>query len=186
MADIPTVDRLLYAGEEVLVRVGSGNQEVIVTTHRLLALTPDGGGANVRAVHRPNVEGVDTESTGRTRIASIGARALLLGTIAVVVSLTVDFGGIASAIPVPEASGVGAGGILALLETLRSLVSLLDPALRAVGAASLLAGAIAVALYWRSRDRALIVEVAGDEDIRLEGGHFGDADVATVNDALSR
>ncbi|MFB6093346.1 MAG: hypothetical protein ABEJ77_00190 [Halanaeroarchaeum sp.] len=186
MADVPTPDRLLYGGEEVVARVGRADQEVVVTTHRLLALAPDGEGANLRAVHRPNVEDVRTASTGRGHLAGIGARALLLGSVAVAVSALVDFSAMAGAIPVPEASGVSAGGILAVLETVRSLVALVGPALLGVGAASLLGGAIALGLYWQSRERALVVAVAGGDDVHLEGGDFGEADVAAVTDALSR
>jgi len=56
------VDELLYAGESIEERIGVGDADVVVTTHRVLALTPSGDGERYRAIDRPNVLGASIDA----------------------------------------------------------------------------------------------------------------------------
>jgi hypothetical protein len=152
---------LLYDGESVVDLVDYEAGRVAVTSHRVLVLTPGGDGANVRAVERPNVDGVDTAGVGGGRAASTALKAGLVGVVAVVAAPTVavDVSGDA----VASGSVVGLGGLAALFR----LLSRLDELLGLFGAAALL---VAVAAGgWAVYTRATVVRigVAGDEDVHL-------------------
>lgn len=178
------IDRLLYAGEEMLVRVGRSPKEVVVTSHRLLAFTPEAEGANYHAIDRPNVEGLDVDSSGRTGLLTGGGKALLVGVVAVVTGLLVDFDGLATAIPSTETDAMGAGGILAMLDSLRTVISLADTGLFLIGGLLAVAGAVAIAVFWLTRDHHVVVSIAGDDDVRLDATAFSETDRSTIEGAL--
>ncbi|AKH98616.1 hypothetical protein [Halanaeroarchaeum sulfurireducens] len=179
-------EQLLYAGEEVLARAGQGSASVVVTSHRLLAFTPGHEGANFHAVDRPNVEGVDVETTGTRRLATAGAKVLLGGLVAIVVGVLVDFGALAASVPSPGADVPAAGGILGLLDGFRTALALADGVLFAVGGLLALAGAGAIGAYWLTRRRNVIVAVAGTEDLRLPDDGFSADDLKRLESALER
>lgn len=178
------VDQLLYAGEELRERVGGGPDEIVVTSHRLLAVTPEAAGPNLHAVDRPNVEGVDVETTGRRRYLTAGGKVLIAGLVSVLVGVVVDFEGIASAMPSPGADAPAAGGILAILDTVRTGLGLVDTVLFTVGGVLAVAGVVAVGAYWLTRERNVLVSVAGDDDVRLSEDGFTEADLARIETAL--
>ena len=180
------VDQLLYAGEELQERLGGGPDEIIVTSHRLLALTPDREGPNFYAVDRPNVEGVDVETTGRTGIATAGAKGFLAGLGSILVGMLVDFDGLASAVPAVGADAPATGGIVSMLETLRDVIGLLDTVLIAGGGVVAAAGVIALVGYWVTRERDLRIAVAGDDDVRLPEDGFSETDLGRIETALER
>lgn len=180
------IDRLLYAGEEMLIRVGRRPTEVVVTSHRLLAFTPEGEGANYHAIDRPNVDGIDVEASGRTGLLTGGSKSLLVGVVALVTGLLVDFDGLATSIPATGTDSVGTGGILAMLDGLRTAIALADSALFAFGGLLAVAGAIAIAVFWLTRDRHVVVSVAGDGDVRLDAAAFSQSDRSKIESALDR
>ena len=65
------------------------------------------------------------------------------------------------------ASTVGIGGVIGTLRTVLSLLARLDDLLRVFGALALALGAVLLAVYLWSRERLLVVAVAGGEDIEL-------------------
>ncbi|MFB6133001.1 MAG: hypothetical protein ABEJ44_06325 [Halanaeroarchaeum sp.] len=180
------LDRLLYAGEEMLVRVGRSPTEIVVTSHRLLAFTPEAEGANFHAIHRPNVDGIDLDASGRTGLLTGGGKALLVGLVGLLAGLLVDFDGLATAIPSTGTDAVGTGGVLAMLGAFRTAISLADSALFAFGGLLAAAGAVAIAVFWLTRDHHLVVSVAGDEDVRLDAAAFSQSDRSTIESALDR
>lgn len=169
---------LLYDGETVVETVDSGEHRVVVTSHRVLAFAP-GRDPRFRGVERPNVTGVQATTSGEGghlrragRSAAWGAGLLVAG-----VFLSLD-GMLAS---MDSLGGVGAGGALSLLRALVAALALLDDALRAVGALLLLAAAVLVARYLRGRERVVVVEVSGDDDVEIRGD---ETTAAAVRDAL--
>lgn len=160
---------LLFDGESIRERVDAGTDRVVVTTHRVLAFTPDSDGANFRAIDRPNVIGVRTGmqgNAGRLRRAAVagagGLGALSLGLLLDLDSL-VPKGGVDLA----GGSAAGIGGLLGTIETLLRIVALLDDLLVAVGLLVLLAAVVLAGVYWTHREPKLTIAVAGDDDVQL-------------------
>lgn len=167
---VERADGLLYDGEaiEAQVRVGAGG--VVVTSHRLLAFTPEREGANYRQVDRPNVEGAEYRTSGEFEFLQQAVKALVVGAVLVVAGTTVSLDGMVSSISLDSggaASAVGIGGMLGLLQSLLSLLAQLDDLMRLFGGLALAFGVVVLAVYLWSRERMLVVSVAGDDDIEL-------------------
>ena len=64
---VERAEGLLYEGESVRETVPVGAGGIVVTTHRLLAFTPDREGPNFRQVDRPNVDGAEVRTVGTFR-----------------------------------------------------------------------------------------------------------------------
>lgn len=169
------VDRLLYDGERVVESVAVGEDRVVVTTHRVLALTPNGDGANFRGIDLPNVEGIRVSTDGRRRYLRWTIRPLVLGAILVLAGSQLDLGDPLSGMDTSSAASTGTDGILSTVSSLTSLLAVLDEVMLAVGAVCLLVVALLLGLYLHSRERRLVIGVAGDDDLKLpvDAGHEG-------------
>ncbi len=164
------VDGLLYDGESIQERVPVGAGGVVVTTHRLLAFTPDREGANFSQVDRPNVEGVDIRTGGEFHFLERAVKAIVVGVALLAAGFTVSLDGMVGGISLESggaASAVGIGGMLGLLQTMLGLLAQLDDLMRVFGGLALAFGAVVLAVYLWSRERLLVVAVAGGEDIEL-------------------
>lgn len=176
-----SAEDLLYDGESIEARVElAGDSRVVVTSHRLLAFTPEGGGENYRGVDRPNVADVRPGYEGERNLLGQGARTMLYGVVVLAVGVFVDFGSIVptDAFQQSEATGqLGMAGLLGLLERFLSLIARIDEFARIVGALLVLFAVFVFAVYLLTRDRVLVVDVAGDgdpirvpaDDARLDG-----------------
>ena len=163
-------ETLLYDGESIResVRVGSGG--VVVTSHRVLAFTPDYEGANYRQVDRPNVEGAELRTDGEFTFLQQAVKALLVGAVLVVAGLTVSLDGLVSGVSLDAggaAGTVGLGGMLGVLQSLLGLLARLDDLMVLFGGLALAFGVVVLAVYVWSRERVLVVTVAGGDDVEL-------------------
>jgi hypothetical protein len=158
------VDRLLYDGERVVESVALGGDRVVVTSHRLLALTPETDGANFRAVDLPNVEGVRVSTDGTRRYLRWTVRPLVLGLLLLLGGSLIDLDDPLAGTDTSGAGATGAGGIVSTVSSFTSLLAVLDEAMLAGGAVCLLVVALLLGLYLRSRATSLVVSVAGDDD----------------------
>jgi len=156
--------RLCYAGESVVEVVPFSGGAVGVTTHRVLALTPDDDGPNVQAIDRPNVTAVELSSGGD---AALGMRALRYGLYAVLLfgaSYLIDFSGVSGVDP-PAATG--AGQVINMALAMLGVLSLVDDVLRLAGLGVLVVALLFAAAYGRSRDSYLAIGVAGGDPVRV-------------------
>ena len=163
-------EELLYDGESIQERVSVGTGGVVVTTHRLLAFTPDRAGANFSQVDRPNVDGVEVRTGGEFRFLERAVKAIVVGVALLVAGFTVSLDGMVEGISLESggaASAVGIGGMLGLLGTMLGLLARLDDLMRLFGGLALAFGAVVLAVYLWSRERLLVVAVAGGDDIEL-------------------
>jgi len=166
---VERAEGLLYEGESVQETVPVGAGGIVVTTHRLLAFTPDREGPNFRQVDRPNVDGVEVRTVGTFQFLQRAVKALVGGGVLLAAGLAVNLEGMVAGIS-PDggtAGTVGIGGMIGTLRTVLSLLARLDDLLRVFGALALALGAILLAVYLWSRERLLVVAVAGGEDIEL-------------------
>lgn len=166
---IDRVDDLLYDGEEVAEKVSVASGGVVVTTHRVLAFTPDSSGANFRDVDRPNVVGVAYQTSGELSFLEYAVKALVAGGVLVAAGQVVSLDSLVSSVSVGSGAGqVGMGGMLGLLQSFLSLMAQLDELMTTFGALALVLGAIVLGVYAWSREQELVVTVAGEEaDLRL-------------------
>ncbi|WP_136687587.1 hypothetical protein [Halorhabdus amylolytica] len=164
------VEELLYEGEDVTERVSVGGAHVVVTTHRVLAFTPEMDGENFRQVERPNVTDVAVRTTGETRFLLTGFRAGLFGIVLLGVGMAVDFGALMGNIDLTDTGStgqLGIGGILGMLQGMISIISSLDDYMRMLGALLLLVALVPVAIYIYTRETRLVVSIAGGEDLPI-------------------
>jgi hypothetical protein len=180
------VDHLLRDDESVVVRAGDERAGLLVTTHRVLAVSPATGGANYRAVARPNATDVSRETTGDRGWLFRGTRALAVGLTALVAWSLVDLEGTLAGVTVAGSAGEVVGGqVLQLLSLARTVASLLDDALLVGGALSVVAALATFAAYYTSRETVVRVSVAGDDDLSLPADAFSARDLATLSETLT-
>lgn len=186
-----SVEDFLYDGETVRERVAVGDNRVVVTSHRLLAFTPTRGSENYREVDLPNVADVEAGHDGETHLLPQAARAFVYGAILLAVGVFVDFDGF---VPTDafggtgEAAGrLGLGGLFAVVGQLLDVIARLDDVARAVGAVVVLFAVFVLAVYLLTRDRAVVVTVAGeaaDVVVPVDGDTDASAAVADLEYVL--
>jgi hypothetical protein len=167
---VARAESLLYDGEVIEADVRLDRGGVVVTSHRVLVFTPDREGSNYRQVDRPNVEGVDVTTSGDWSFLELGVKALVVGVVLVVAGTTVSLDSLVSNVSLDSggtASAVGIGGMLGMLQTMLTLMAQLDDLMRLFGGLALAFAAVVLGVYLWSRDRLLVVRVAGDDDIEL-------------------
>ncbi|WP_459194550.1 hypothetical protein [Halosimplex sp. J119] len=185
-----SAEDLLYDGETVEQRVDlGGDDRVVVTSHRLLAFTPDGSGENYRDIDLPNVTDVRVGHEGERNLLWMGGRILVYGVVLLALGVFVDF---ASFVPTDAfgetgaAGQLGMGGLLAMLQQFLDVIARIDEFARLIGAVLLLFAVFVFGVYVVTRDRVLVIDVAGDEDpIRVPADDDGlDAAVADLEVVL--
>lgn len=167
---VAQAESLLYDGEVIEADVRLDRGGVVVTSHRVLVFTPDREGSNYRQVDRPNVEGVDVTTSGDWTFLELGVKALVVGVVLVAAGMTVSLDGLVGNVSLDSggaASAVGIGGMVGLLQTMLTLLAQLDDLMRLFGGLALAVAAVVLGVYLWSRDRLLVVRVAGDDDIEL-------------------
>ncbi|KOX94797.1 hypothetical protein AMS69_02755 [Haloarcula rubripromontorii] len=167
---VARAESLLYDGEAIEADVRLDRGGVVVTSHRVLVFTPDREGSNYRQVDRPNVEGVDATTSGDWSFLELGVKALVVGIVLVAAGMTVSLDSLVGNVSLDSggaASAVGIGGMLGMLQTMLTLMAQLDDLMRLFGGLALAFAAVVLGVYLWSRDRLLVVRVAGDDDIEL-------------------
>ncbi|MEF8829160.1 MAG: hypothetical protein V5A49_08995 [Haloarcula sp.] len=167
---VARAESLLYDGEVIEADVRLDRGGVVVTSHRVLVFTPDREGSNYRQVDRPNVEGVDVTTKGDWSFLELGVKALVVGVVLVGAGMTVSLDSLVGNVSLDSggaASAVGIGGLLGMLQSMLTLMAQLDDLMRLFGGLALAFAAVVLGVYLWSRDRLLVVRVAGDDDIEL-------------------
>ncbi|MFB6308257.1 MAG: hypothetical protein ABEH35_02915 [Haloarculaceae archaeon] len=171
-------DDLLYDGESVVDRVAVGDGGVVVTSHRVLAFTPESEGPNYRAVERPNVTGVTHTVKGDPEFLQQGVKAGIVGGILIAAGQTISLDSMVSGVTIGSgARRVGVGGMFGLIQSMLDLLAQLDELMRLFGGLALALAAVVLAVYLWSRESLLVIGVSGDEDVELPAPD--DPDVAT-------
>jgi len=167
---VARAESLLYDGEVIEADVRLDRGGVVVTSHRVLVFTPDREGSNYRQVDRPNVEGVDVTTSGDWSFLELGVKALVVGIVLVAAGMTVSLDSLVGNVSLDSggaASAVGIGGMLGMLQTMLALMAQLDDLMRLFGGLALAFAAVVLGVYLWSRNRLLVVRVAGGDDVEL-------------------
>lgn len=161
---------LLYDGETIREQVRVGDGGVVVTSHRLLAFTPDREGPNFRQVDRPNVEGVDRRTAGNADFLEQGVKALVAGIVLLAAGQLVSLDSLVAGVSlngVGSAGATGLGGMLGLVQGMLGLLARLDDIMTLFGGLALALAAVVLGVYLWSREAVLVVSVAGGDDVEL-------------------
>lgn len=164
------VSDLLFDGETVERTVEVGESSLVVTSHRVLAVTPTVPGANFRKIDRPNVQNVSvgTDSTRGYLVYAVTMVVLAIPFLAG--GRLLNFDGMFAGLDTgrgASALGIGTG----FIETLGFVFGLIDDALLWTGVACLVVVVPLVALYVRSRTRVVRIHVAGGPDVSVPVGN---------------
>ncbi|WP_408956773.1 hypothetical protein [Natrinema sp. 74] len=186
------VEQLCTDGETVEQRVDLERATVVVTTRRVLVLTPGPSGRTFRAVERPNVGTVTVETVQRLSQLCGALVAAVVGIALVETARAVNFAGFA---PAPDLEsptslpGVSAitNAVNAALSAIETALLVLDWGVLAGGVAAFVLAVGFVAHYVRSRSRRLRIRVTGGNDIDLSAaGADRGADLAADLEAAIR
>lgn len=183
---VERADELLFDGETVESRVEVGEGGVVVTSHRVLAFTPDREGPNYRAVDRPNVERVERTTSGHWPFLERGAKAVGAGVALLVASQLISLDGLVGDVSLggSAASQLGMGGMFGLLQTLLTLLTRLDDIMLTFGVLALAFGAVVLGVYAWTREGVIVVTVAGEDDVELSAPETDDGEDDDVADVL--
>jgi hypothetical protein len=161
-------DDLLYDGESIEEEMAIDSATVVVTSHRVLAFTPEGDGSNFQQVDRPNVTGVSVRSGGERKFLTQAGKAAIYGFVLIVAGLLLPLDDILSGVGLPSTTGqLGIGGIMGMFQQMLSLLRNLDDFMRLIGALLLLFAIVPMGVYLWTRERALEIGVAGEDPIRV-------------------
>ncbi|WP_435062897.1 hypothetical protein [Halobaculum sp. EA56] len=170
------LDALLHADEEERASLPVANGHLVATDRRVLAYAPEADDrATLRDVHRVNVADVSLSSTGTDWLVRPIAYTVIGGLAMVIGGSVVSFDAMGASMP-DSAGATGVGGLLSLIGGVLSVLSLVDDALRVVGALALLLGAALLGAYAYTRGSEVVVETEGEADtLRVDAGE-ADAD----------
>ena len=175
------VEDLLYDGEEVVERVPIADGGIVVTSHRVLAFTPN------RDVDRPNVTGVAEQASGEWGFLQQATKAFVVGVVLLIAGQTVSFDSLVGSVSIGSgAAQVGMGGMLGLLSSFLQLMARLDELMTTFGALALLFGVVVFGVFVWTRERQLVVKVDGEdaEDLRLPASEDADEMVQRLERAI--
>jgi hypothetical protein len=180
------LDQLLYDGETVETEVSLGTDEVVVTTHRVLAFSPSSDGDHFETVDLPNVVGVDTDSGGQFTLLRYGLWGIVPGLGLAIGGAVIEVGSLFE-LPSTDSSGTGLGSTLSTMQRIFDLFALVDELMLYAGLCALCVGLLLVAGYGYTYDYYLTIAIAGEtEDIQipLEGTSLDDEILADLETAI--
>lgn len=162
------VSDLLYDGEKIRDSVDIETSTVVVTSHRVLVFTPDGDGPNFQQVDRPNVDNISAGTRSETAKLERGVRYGIIGAVLVAAGWVIDLDSLLEGVSgVYQSTGMGLSGVTGTLRSMMALLTRLDDLLQVAGVLVLLLSAVLLAVYWYTREGALVIGVAGGDDVHV-------------------
>jgi hypothetical protein len=183
---VSRAEEMLYDGESIRETIYVRSGAIIVTSHRVLTFTPDRDGPNYRHVDRPNVDGAEVSTKGNMGFLKHAVKALVVGGMLLAAGLTINFDGLASGVSLDSGTAtgqVGVGGMMGPLQSTLSLLAQLDELLLTFGGLAVVLGIIVLGVYIWTRERLLVILIAGADDIELTAPDE-ESSVQRLQDAL--
>ncbi|WP_227374752.1 hypothetical protein [Haladaptatus halobius] len=157
---------MLFAGEEIEEEIELKGARIAVTSHRVLAFMPEGGGRRFDHEDRPNVLNASVQPAGQHGYLSWSVRSLVYGTILLGGGYLITSSGILTQLGgTQESGGQVVGGVNQLITLMVGMFSVLLDAFLLVGAVLVLAAVALGGLYLASRSEELVIERAGRDPI---------------------
>lgn len=180
------VEQLLFGGETIIDGTSGHEAGIVVTSHRVLVFREEAADApNFRAIHRPNVIGLDREESGAEEYLAAGAKWLVLGVVLTIAGVVLDFEGLAvDPSGGAEAGELGIGWITGVFSIFGTFFAALDTLLLFVGLLVVFVGLGLLGWYWTTRTETLTVAVAGGEDVVVPASGFSSRAVRSIGEAI--
>lgn len=159
------VEQMLHVGEEILVSEAIEDTLIVITDMRVLVFSPDKSAKSFYSVYRPNVTGFNVTTGGEASNAMKGVRIGVYSVLLLGAGVFIDLEGVIDPISAP--GGIGISGMLSAINTVIFVLGFLDEVLLFLGLVSLSITSWYGVRYFQSRERNLLVSVAGDSPIRI-------------------
>ncbi|WP_435155581.1 hypothetical protein [Haladaptatus sp. DFWS20] len=157
---------MLFAGEEIEEEIELEGARIAVTSHRVLAFMPEGGGRRFDHADRPNVLNASVQPTGQNGYLSWTIRSVVYGIILLGGGYLLNSSGILTELGSTETSdGQIVGGIGQMISSMAIMFGVLTDALLLIGGVLLFAALTFGGLYFTTRSEELVIERAGREPI---------------------
>lgn len=182
----PHLTDMLFQGETVEEEITLSKGTVAVTTHRVMALTPEGDGRQLAHADLPNVQDIDIRTKGDARYLEWAVRSGVVGILmlggGVLLRGNDMFQTLTQADVSDNPAVAGVGGLISMVATWLSLLNIL---LLFAGLLVLVATIGLVGLYVNTRERELVIEVAERDPIRIAiDGEEGNYAISRLKGAL--
>ncbi|WP_458208408.1 hypothetical protein [Haladaptatus sp. NG-SE-30] len=157
---------MLFAGEEIEEEIELTGARIAVTSHRVLAFMPEGGGRRFDHEDRPNVLDARVEPAGQQNYLSWSVRSLVYGTILLGGGYLITSSGILTQLGGTNTpDGQVVGGVKQLVTFMIDMFSILTDVLLLVGGVLVFTALVLGSLYLSSRSEELVIERAGRDPI---------------------
>ncbi|SIR51405.1 hypothetical protein SAMN05421858_2587 [Haladaptatus litoreus] len=157
---------MLFAGEDIEEEIELDGARIAVTSHRVLAFMPEGGGRRFDHADRPNVLNASVQPTGHDSYLSWVIRSVVYGIILLGGGFLINSSGILVRLGNTEAPNDQIiGGVGQMISSMAVMFGILTDAFLLIGGVLLFVGFVLGALYFVTRSEELVIERAGREPI---------------------
>lgn len=157
---------MLFAGEDIEEEIELDGARIAVTSHRVLAFMPEGGGRRFDHADRPNVLNASVQPTGHDSYLSWVIRSVVYGIILLGGGFLINSSGILARLGNTEAPNDQIiGGVGQMISSMAVMFGILTDAFLLIGGVLLFVGFVLGALYFVTRSEELVIERAGREPI---------------------
>ncbi|WP_049969419.1 hypothetical protein [Haladaptatus cibarius] len=157
---------MLFAGEDIEEEIELEGARIAVTSHRVLAFMPEGGGRRFDHADRPNVLDASVQPTGHDGYLSWVIRSVVYGIILLGGGFLINSSGILAKLGNTEAPNDQIiGGVGQMISSMAVMFGVLTDALLLIGGVLLFVAFVLGALYFVTQSEELVIERAGREPI---------------------
>ncbi|WP_266078983.1 hypothetical protein [Haladaptatus caseinilyticus] len=157
---------MLFAGEDIEEEIELEGARIAVTSHRVLAFMPEGGGRRFDHADRPNVLDASVQPTGQDGYLSWTVRSIVYGMVLLGGGYLLNSSGVLTQLgntKGPDSHIVG--GIEGMIASMAIMFGVLTDALLLIGGVLLFAAIVFGGLYFVTRSEELVIERAGRDPI---------------------
>ena len=159
---------ILFAGEEVEEEIMVGDARIAVTSHRVLAFTPDGDERLFDHADRPNVVDAGVQTAGQRGYLSWAVRSVVYGGVLVGGGSLLHNSGVLTTVGGSDVpAGQSISGVDRAIRIAWNLFNVLTDAFVVVGVVLLALAAAFAVRYHLSRSEELVIERLGRDPIRI-------------------
>ncbi|GAA0224994.1 hypothetical protein ACFFQF_09940 [Haladaptatus pallidirubidus] len=179
---------MLFAGEDIEEEIELDGARIAVTSHRVLAFMPEGGGRRFDHADRPNVLNASVQPTGRDGYLSWTIRSVVYGLILLGGAFLINSSGLLAKLGSTEASNDQIiGDVGQMISSMAIVFGILMDALLLIGGVLFFSAFALGTLYFVTRSEELVIERAGRDPIYVPvNGNEAEDAARRIRSALGR